>query len=136
MVARLRAAPLLVKSPSERVRIAHRTPVPRDECPAIRVVPIRNRRTSGKDCDARALAVRVQLFTRDDDGTAGESADDLLAAVLARLKPARGDAIPYPQGVALDVAEEVTLDDEIADIDVAFAEITVTASYTVPTGQV
>lgn len=126
VVARLRASPAIIARPSDRIRIAHRTQVTREESPAIHVRPQTDTPTIGKDCVERRLAFDVVVFGRDDGGV--ESIDALLVDVMARLKPGRGDAIPYPDGVRL-APGAISFTEEDADEDVAFASLAFVATY-------
>lgn len=131
VVDRLRALPAIVPKPSDRIRIAHRSPITRENSPSVRVIPIEDDESgSGKgECVARRLRFAVQVIGRDDGGI--ESIDALLVDVLARLKPTRNDAIPYPSGVRLLPPGRVRFEDEMADADVALAEISFEATYNV-----
>lgn len=129
VVARLRAAPALVTKPAERVRISHRVAVTREQSPAIHVAATEDSLVEAKDCNTRRLRLVVRLFGRDDDGI--ESIDELMAQAVARLKPSRGHAIPYPAGVTLR-PPTIRFDEEVADLDVAFAELVFEATYTAP----
>jgi hypothetical protein len=115
----------------DAVRIAHRTPITRENSPSIRVVPIEDDNSgSGKgECIARRLRFSVQIIGRDDGGV--EALDQALIDVLARLKPTRADPIPYPTGVRLKPPGRIRFDEELADEDVAVAEITFEATYDV-----
>lgn len=131
VVDRLRVAPAIVAKPTERIRLAHRTPITRENSPSIRVVPIEDDYTgSGKgECLTRRLRFSVQVIGRDDGGL--ESLDQIVIDVLARLKPGRNDPIPYPSGVRLKPPGRIRFDEELADEDVAVAEITFEATYDV-----
>ena len=126
VVARLRASPVIVTRPSERTRIAHRTQVTRAESPAIHVRPQTDAPVGTKDCVERRLAFEVAIFGRDDGGV--DSIDELMVAVMARIKPARGDAIAYPSGTRIDPGA-ITFTEEDADEDVAFASLAFVATY-------
>lgn len=130
VLARLRAAPAIVPNPTDRVRLSHRTPPDRPDVPCIYIVPASDGlRGASKDCDQRELVFRVQVYGRSDGGVA--AIDVLLEAVMARLRPARDHAIPYPATVRM-IHGGITFEEELADKDDAFAELTFTASYSVP----
>ncbi len=126
IVARLKASPRLLSKP-DRIRVSHRTPVTRDQAPAIYVVPIDDTPDTPKDCTRRRLRLRVAVLARDDGGV--DSIDELMIAVMARLRPAKMDPIPYPPGTVLRYGA-IRFDEEDADEDVALAEMEFEASYT------
>lgn len=126
VVARLRATPALIAKSAERIRIAHRSPVTREESPAIHVVPQSDELVDDKSCNRRRLRFTVAVLARDDGGI--ETIDELLVQVMARLKPGRGDAIPYPAGVVLKPGV-IRFDEEVADADIALAEFSFEATY-------
>lgn len=131
VVDRLRASPAIIAKPSERIRIAHRTPITRENSPAIRVIPIDDDSAGGGkgECVERVLRFTVQIVGRDDGGV--EAIDQLMVDVLARMKPTRTDAIPYPTGARLRPPGRVRFDEELADEDVAVVEVGFAASYSV-----
>ncbi len=120
----------LVPTPDKRVRLSHRTPPDVPESPSVYVVVERDRLVKSRDCDDRVLAFRVEVYGRSDAGVG--SIDELLEAVLQRLKPVNGHAIPYPRGTNLDQVD-LTLDEEVADTDVAFGALAFNARYSVRT---
>lgn len=126
VVARLKATPLLLAK-ADRVRVAHRTPVTRDQAPAIHVIPLDDSPATGKDCTTRTLRFRVAVLGRDDGGI--DTIDAVLIGVMERLRPSRMDAIPYPSGVVMRYGA-IRFDEEDADEDVALAEMEFTATYT------
>ena len=131
VVDRLRASPAIVTKPSDRIRIAHRTPITRENSPSIRVIPMDDAPAGGGkgECIERVLRFVVQLVGRDDGGV--DAIDQLIVDVLARMKPTRTDAIPYPTGARLRPPGRVRFDEELADEDVAVVEVAFAASYSV-----
>ena len=129
-LARLRAAPALIEPRTDRIRIAHRTSVSREKTPAIHVVPldVTTNGNVGSDCVRRTLTFAVRIFGRSDGGIA--DIDALIVDVLARLRPAADDGIPYPGGVIVQEPRRVRFQEDDADEDVAFSEFEVTADYT------
>lgn len=130
VLGRLRAAPALIEQRTDRIRIAHRTPVSREKTPAIHVVPldVATKGKGGSDCVQRTLTFAVRIFGRSDGGIA--DIDALIGDVLARLKPAADDAIPYPTEVVVTEPRRVRFQEDDADEDVAFAELELSADYT------
>lgn len=130
VLARLQATPALVDNRTDRIRLAHRTPVSREKTPAIHVVPLEVEPSGsrGGDCVRRRLTFAVRIFGRSDGGVA--DIDALIADVLARLRPAAADAIPYPAEVVMREPRRVRFEEDDADEDVAFAELELSADYT------
>ncbi len=131
VVGRLRESPALIARPTERIRVAHRTPVTREESPAIHVVPISDDevgRGTG-DCARRRVAFVVRIYGRDDGGV--DSIDPILAAIVERINPAATSSFSYPTGAIVSPPGRITFSEEDADLDVAFAEIAFAASYPV-----
>lgn len=130
VLARLQATPALVDNRTDRIRLAHRTPVSREKTPAIHVVPleVESSGNRGGDCVRRRLTFAVRIFGRSDGGVA--DIDALIVDVLARLKPAAADAIPYPAEVVMREPRRVRFEEDDADEDVAFAELELSADYT------
>ena len=131
VLARLRALPALVDNRTDRIRIAHRTPVTRAETPSIYIVPhsIEPRQGDG-DCVRRRLTFSVRVYGRDDGGVA--AIDELLEQVLLRLQPAADDVLPYPTGIVVDEPTRVRFDEEDADEDGASADLEFAVTYTSP----
>lgn len=130
-VARLRARPLIVSN-VESIRLDHRTPVERDDAPAVHVIAIADRPEAGSKCYARTLDFRVVASVRDDAGS--EALDELLRAVLERLDPRTTETASaialeaYPAGARLRMTR-IRFDQVVADGDVHEAAIELEADY-------
>lgn len=127
VVARLRALPTLIAGDQQdRVRHTHRTSVPRDAAPAIRVYEALNEPAKAGGCSPRRFDFIVAIIMRDD--AAHAPADALLLAVLQRLSPAAIGMPVYPHEARIS-AVRIRYEDETADADVRVVEIACTAQY-------
>lgn len=124
VVDRLRASPSIGVD-SASIRCDHRTPVDRDSAPAVHVIADEDVLVDGK-CGDRRFDFRVVVAVRSDAGTA--ELDDLLVAVMARLKPGAAGMTAYPSGVRLR-SPRIRYDQQDADADVHEAAISCSASY-------
>lgn len=127
VVARLRASPALIAGDQQdRIRHTHRTALPREQCPAIRVYESLNEPATRGGCSPRRITFTVAIVVRDDYAHA--PADELAIAVLQRLSPSAPGMPVYPHEARIE-AVRIRYEDENADADVRTIEIGCTAQY-------
>jgi hypothetical protein len=112
--ARLAAAPVI--DDVDRIRLNHRTALPRENAPAVYLRPADD--VLGKEhggCNVEhVVAFVISVFVRDDADEPYDAAFPILMAIVAALNPNGSPAWPYNATLRLRRIEFV---DDIADAD-------------------